>query len=426
MRPQIRRIPSRRRLPLGPQLAIALAVLALSLVATGGCEKAAARPAAAPPKVSVRQPEAREVPDYDQYNGWMDAMESVEVRARVRGHIDKVNFTDGEIVKPGQVLFELDPRPFQADIGREQDQVKVYQAQKAAADKDYARLKDLLGKGGASQAQVDNAEAQAISLQAQVDATAQEVKRKELDLEYAKVTAPIGGRVSRAMMTQGNLVNAGGSDPVLTTIVSVNPIYVYFSVDERALQRYQKITRASSSSQPSRSPTTQPGMQPSTQAATVRNLKIPFKFGRESDSGFPYEGVLEYADNKVNKATGTIEVRGVVNNDEALFVPGSRVRARVAIGEVQKALVVPDTAVLSDQDKKYLLVVDDKQVVQRQDVVLGRLQDDGMRVVLAGGLKPSDWVITEGLQSARINYPVEPIRPGAAGAEAGGTTRPVK
>ena len=148
----------------------------------------------------------------------------------------------------------------------------------------------------------------------------------------------------------------------------------------------------------------------------VRNLHIPFKFGRESDDGFPFEGVLEYADNKVNKTTGTIQVRGVVKNDKGLFLPGSRVRAPVAIGEARKSLVVPDTTVLSDQDKKYLLVVDDKNVVQRVDVALGRLQDDGMRVVLAGGLKPTDWVITDNLQAARINYPAEPIRPTAVAA----------
>ena len=144
------------------------------------------------------------------------------------------------MVKEGDLLFELDPRPFEAEIGRQRDQQGIYEAQLLAAQKDEARLKELLSRGGASQRQVEKAEADTQSLAAQAKANEQETKRKELDLEYSRITAPIAGRISRAMMTEGNLVNAGGSDPLLTTIVSVDPAYVYFSVDERAVQRWQK------------------------------------------------------------------------------------------------------------------------------------------------------------------------------------------
>jgi multidrug efflux system membrane fusion protein len=154
------------------------------LAAAGGCDKPQARTEPPPPKVTVANPQTREMADYDGYNGWLDAAETVEVRARVRGHIQKIHFTDGQIVKKNQLLFELDPRPFEADIGRQRDQKVIYQSQLVAAQKEETRLKELLTRGGASQSQVDKAEADAKSLEAQIKANDQEIKRKELELEY--------------------------------------------------------------------------------------------------------------------------------------------------------------------------------------------------------------------------------------------------
>jgi multidrug efflux system membrane fusion protein len=371
------------------------ASVALAIVG-GGCNKAAARVEPPPPKVTVANPQTRQIVASDDYNGWMQAMATVDVRARVRGHIQKIDFKDGEIVKKDQVLFELDPRPFESEIGRSQDQVKVYAAQLVAAQKDEARQRELLKKGGASQSQVDKAEADALSLQAQIDAGQQEIKRKELDLEYSKITSPMTGRAGRAMLDVGNLVNAGGSDPVLTTIVSTDPIQVYFYVDERSIQRYQKARGPRASGQ-------------------LNDLNLKFTFGLETDVGFPNEGVLDFADNRIDKATGTVQLRGLVKNDKGRFAPGSRVRIRVPISDEQAAVVVPDIALLADQDKKYALVLDAKNVVQRRDVVLGTLLDDGMRIVMpgegvtGGALTPEDRIVVLGLQAARINYPVEPV-----------------
>ena len=193
-------------------------------------------------------------------------------------------------------------------------------------------------------------------------------------------------------------VNAGGSDPLLATIVTMDPVQIYFSVDERALQRYQKMR-----------PATSP-------AGTLRERKMPFQFGMETDDGYPNAGVLDFADNRVDATTGTILVRGVVSNPQGRFVPGSRVRVRIPIGDERPSVIVPDTAILSDQDRKYVLVVDDKNVVQRRDVSLGKLLDDGMRIILPGTgttqtIGPNDTIITVGLQAARINYPVEPVKP---------------
>jgi NodT family efflux transporter outer membrane factor (OMF) lipoprotein/RND family efflux transporter MFP subunit len=392
-----------------------LGSLAAALGSLAGCNKAApARAEPPPPKVTVARPEMRQVVDSDQYNGWLQSAQTVDVRSRVRGHLDKVNFADGDLVKKGQLLFELDPRPIQSDIDRSSDQVKVYEAQWKAASKEEKRLKELVTKGGASQSQVDAAEATAASLEAQIQAQKQEVVRKSLDLEYARVTAPIDGRIGRAMLTVGNLVNAGGSDPVLATIVSVDPVHVYFDVDERALQRYMNSRAAAATTRPS----------------SVRESKMPFSFGLETEEGFPNTGAIDFANNQVDPQTGTIQVRGIVPNPDARFVPGSRVRVRVPVSEPHPVLLLPDTAVLSDQDKRYVLALDDKNIVQRRDVELGKLLDDGTRVIrpaagaAAKGVTADDWVITEGIQAARLNYAVEPVRPAAPTTRATASSTP--
>lgn len=381
---------------------LGLLVAAAALAAQTGCDSTPAAVQTPPPKVNVDKPERRYVVDSDRYNGWIQPVATVEVRSRVRGHLHEVHFTDGDMVEKGKLLFELDPRPLQAEVDRELDQVKVYEAQWKAATKEEARLKDLLTRGGASQSQVDAAEAQAGSLAAQIASTKEEVKRKELDLEYSRITAPIAGRISRALLTKGNLVNAGGSDPLLTTIVSIDPVHIYFDVDERSLQRYFKTRGTSGTTRP------------------VREAKLTFNFGLETEEGYPHKGDIDFADNRIDPQTGTVSIRGVVPNPKGQFVPGSRVRIRVPIGEEQGVLLVPDTAILTDQDKRYVLAVDDKNVVQRRDVELGKLLDDGSRVVRskpgAAGITENDWIITQGLQQARVNYPVEPVRPA--------TTRP--
>lgn len=372
-----------------------------------GCAKA---PAAVPPeapKVTVMHPEQRELSDHEEFNGWMVADKSVEVRARVKGHIKKIHFTDGAYVKKGELLFELDPRPFEAEINKSKDSLKVYEAQKVAADKEEARLRVLQTKGGAALAQVEKAEADALALKAQISATQNEIRTKELDLEYSRITADIDGRVSKAAMSEGNLVNAGGSDPLLTTIVSVDPIQINFNIDERSMLRYAKGIGAR-------------GGKLSDMLATLKDQKAKFTFELDGETGFGHTGELRFGDNRVDPSTGQIQMYGIVPNGDGMFVPGSRVRVRLTIGKPYKAMLVPDTSILSDQDKRYVLIVDDKNTVRRRDVTLGAIADDGMRAILpttklADGEKPADWkVIVDNLQRARINYPVEPNMPTAA------------
>jgi RND family efflux transporter MFP subunit len=368
--------------------------LVLALVVA--CSKQPEAPPPPPPKVTVAHPEQRTLVDEDNYNGWLEAAENVELRSRVRGHIAKIAFIDGQIVKKGDLLFQLDPRPFEAEVGRSRDELRVIEAQKVAADRDYERMKTLVTEGAVSKTEADKSEARALSLAAQVEAAKQEITRKALDLEYARITAPIGGKISRAQLTVGNFVNAGGSDPVLTTIVSIDPIYLYFNIDERSLQRYQKTYA-----------------ERIRQGTRLKEAKFPFSFGLDSDQGYPNQGVLDFANNRVDAGTGTIQVRGVVANPQSRFVPGSRVRVRIPFGDPYPAMLVPDTAILTDQDKKYLFLLNDKNIVYRQDIRPGRLLDDGMRVVSAAAkgeeVKLSDWVIVNGLQRARINNPVEPM-----------------
>lgn len=374
-------------------------VAGTTILSITGCAKA---PVAVPPeapKVTVMHPEQRELSDHEEFNGWMAADKSVEVRARVKGHIKKVHFTDGAYVKKGDLLFELDPRPFQAEIGKARDELKVFEAQKTAADKEEARLKILQTKGGASIQQVEKAEADALALAASISAAKNQIATAELDLEYSKITADIAGRVSKAELTEGNLVNAGGSDPLLTTIVSVDPIKINFNVDERSMQRYAKSIGAA-------------GGSLSDLLANMKDRKTAFEFGLDGETGFHHQGELRFGDNRVDPATGTIQVYGTIANSKGMFVPGSRVRVRLTIGKPYKATLVPDSSILSDQDKRYVLIVDDKNTVRRRDVTLGTVTDDGMRAILpanklAEGEKIADWkVIIDNLQRARLNYPV--------------------
>jgi RND family efflux transporter MFP subunit len=237
------------RAPLPRATAVLLAFTLGSFPWITGCSSAPAAGELPSPKVTVQHPESRELTDFDEFNGWTDASATVEVRARVRGHIDKVLFKDGDFVKQGDPLFELDPRPFQAEVDRTTEQLKIAEAQQHVAIIEEGRQRSLLEKKVAVQSEIDKAEAVRKTWDAQVASGKEEVARRELELSYSKVEAPIGGKIGRAIMTEGNLVNAGGSDPLLTTIVAIDPIQVYFPVDERTLLRYRERNKRAPDSQ---------------------------------------------------------------------------------------------------------------------------------------------------------------------------------
>ncbi len=374
-----------------------LALIGLPFLA--GCEVAKAKSNLSPPRVTVQKPQPREILDYSEYNGWTDASKTVEIRSRVRGHIDKIDFTDGQMVKEGDLLFELDPRPFAAEVDAAKQQVEVDQANLEFAQAEEERNRDLFDKKVTTKAELQQKVASRKSWEAKVAAAKEEVKRRELDQQYARIVSPISGKISRAQLVAGNLVNAGGSDPLLTTVVALDPIYVYFFVDERALLEYRErngAKRARAHQQP------------------LKESQIPFDFALETDDGFPHHGVLDFADNRIDATTGTIEVRGAAQNANSQFLPGSRVRVRIPISEPYSALVIPDTAILSDQSLRYVLCLNADNIVVRRDVNLGRLLEDGMRVILPPkpgqeAISAEEWIVVLGLQRARVNYPVEPF-----------------
>jgi RND family efflux transporter MFP subunit len=368
-----------------------LIVLACAVIA--GCGDAKQAKTKEAPRVTVAHPVVRSLMDEDDYNGWLEAYKTVEVRARVRGHITKVHFQDGDLVTEGKTpLFDIDDAPFKAELAQVEAHVKALEAQEVAAKKVAERDRILIRSNAVSQQELEKSEADAKSFAAQILAKKSEADRIRLDLQYARIIAPLTGKVGKANLIVGDLVNAGGSDPLLTTIVTVDPVYVDFNVDERAIQRYLQANAP------------RPAKQQS-----LRERKIKFTFGLDTEKGFPHDGTLVFSDIKYAEGTGTILVRGVAENKDGLFIPGSRVRVRLPVGDKYSATLVPDAAVSTDQKQKYLLVVGEDKNAKRLNVELGRLLDDGMRVILTPKLKADTWIITEGMERARLNYPVEPI-----------------
>lgn len=386
---------------------LSLAVL-LHLV---GCSSAPP-PAAETPKVSVQRPEKRELTDYAEFNGWLQAEETQEVRARVRGHIQKVHFTDGQTVKKGDLLFELDPRPFQAALDAAKAQMNTAEANLELANKEYTRSASLAKSGAASREEVDVWTAKKTVRAAEKVQAQATIELAKLDVEYARITADVNGRIGKAELTEGNLVNAGGSDPLLATIVGVDPIRVAFNVDERLLQ-----TAAAQLSKEGKTLTDR--------LAVLKDTKAPLTFAQDGEREFKHQAVLTFGDNRIDPTTGTIQAYATAENKDGKYLPGARVRVRLPVGgKASAALLVPETAILADQDKRYVLIADDQNVVRRRNVVLGALTDDGMRAIqpadkLAEGEIPEAWwVLTDNLQRARINYPCEPQKPAAPAKKA--------
>lgn len=369
------------------------ATLALVAAALGGC--APAPPPVAqlePPAVTVARPLARTQADYDEYTGKLEAVETVEIRARVSGYLVAVNFKDGDIVEKGQLLFEIDPRTYQAEVDKDTADIAGLKARLALAEVELKRYEQLVKTKAGTREDLDKAIAVKASEEAEIAKAEAVLERAKLDLEFTKITAPIRGRVSRAQLTVGNLVSADNAlGPPLTTIVSIDPIYVYFDIDEQSLLRYQKQRR-----------------QGDKIHVAVREFEIPIDLALADSAGFAYHGVIDFAENKVDRETGTIRVRGIFRNEQNRLSPGLFARVRIPAGDEQEALLVPDRAVGTDQGLKYLFVVNDQNVVERRDILLGRSRD-GMRVVLAG-VGPADWVIVDGLMRVRPGIKVTPER----------------
>jgi multidrug efflux system membrane fusion protein len=356
-----------------------------------------------PPAVTVSQPVARDVIDYDDYEGRIAARPTVDVRARVRGYLIKINFEDGEIVKKDQLLFEIDPRAYKADLDGAEAQKAAGEAAFKVAQAIAERDARLVGTGAVSRQDYEVSVGKAAVSQADIRKADAAIEKAKLDLGFTKITAEITGKISRAQIDVGNLVNPGGGETVLTTITSVDPIYVNFNVDERALLRYRRDFGKD---------------KEKPKDTSLKDLKVPVEVALEGDEGYPHKGLLDFAENKVDPKTGTIQTRGVLPNPNRIMDAGMRARVRIPVSEPYKALLITDRAIGTDQNLKYVYVVDADNIAKRRDVQLGRIKD-GLRVI-EKGLQPGDQVIVNGIQSVRPEMKVDPKPSEMPGAKVGG------
>jgi RND family efflux transporter MFP subunit len=367
-----------------------LLVLGLCVVLAGCAGAPSGAPAPAPTPVAVSLPVERYVTDYQDFTGRTAAVDSVEVRARVWGYLDRVHFKEGDLVKEGDVLFEIDPRIYRAALEQAEGNLASMEARVERLNADVARARRMfnarsMGREELDKIVGDHGEATASRL-----ALKGAVERARLDLGYTKVTAPVSGRVSRYVVTVGNLVQAGdqgSGGTLLTTLVSVDPMYAYFDVDEHTALRVRQLAREGKSDSP-------------------RDGGYPVSLGLANEEGHPHRGTINFVDNQVNPKTGTIRARGVFPNKDQVLLPGLFARVRAPIGRPHKALLVSDRALDTDQGHKALYVVNAKNEVVSRHVRLGALHD-GLREITAG-LKPGEKVIVNGLQQVRPGLTVEP------------------
>jgi multidrug efflux system membrane fusion protein len=341
-----------------------------------------------PPGVTVAAVPKRDVNEWDEFTGRLEAVDAVQIRPRVSGYIRKVAFDEGNGVRKGQVLFEIDPRPYQAALARAEAELEVARTRAQLAERDVVRAERLVAVQAISREEFDSRTAGQAEGAASVRAAAAAVASARLDLEWTKVRSPISGRVSRANVTEGNLVQSGGPDAtLLTTVVSLDPIYATFEGDEQTYLRYVALARD--------------GSRPSS-----RTHRTPIRLGLANEQGFPHEGYVDFVDNQLNPEAGTIRFRAVFSNKDGFFTPGLFARIRLEGNETRPATVVLDRAVGTDQDKKFVLVVKPDSTVDYRPVSLGRLLD-GFRVV-DSGLEPGERVVINGLQRVRPGMKVTP------------------
>ena len=380
-----------------PHLSLAL----FAALAAGGCKPQEQPPSAPAPPVTVATPIRKEVVEWDEYTGRTEAVESVDVRPRVSGYIDQISFKDGQVVKPGDVLFVIDPRPYQDVLDQDKANLQSADAQRQLKEANFARAQRLFQNNVTAKEEYDTSVAQRNQAEAEFAQARASVNSAALNVEFTEVKSPIQGRISRQLVTRGNLVQADST--VLTKVVSVDPIYGYFNVDERTVQKYYKQIQGGQLQDP-------------------RVSAMPVYLQLEGETGFPHEGVIDFVDNTYNASTGTLQIRGRFKNDDASLYPDAFVRIRIAGTPKHDAILITDRAVGTDQGQKFVLLVDDNSVVQVRPVELGPVVD-GLRVVRKG-LGPDDHVIVDGLVNARPGSKVT-AQPGDMNQSLAGQSEPV-
>ncbi len=368
-----------------PRSLLVPSIVPMVLLAACAAEPPAPPP---PPGVTVAAVPRRDVEEWDEFTGRLEAVDEVQIRPRVSGYIRKVAFDEGNGVRKGQVLFEIDPRPYQATLARAEAELEVARARAQLAGRDVVRAERLVAVQAISREEFDTRTAGQEEGEASVRAAEAAVATARLDLEWTRVRSPITGRVSRAEVTEGNLVQSGGPDAtLLTTVVSLDPIYATFEGDEQSYLRYAALARNGS-------------------RANSRDNRTPILLGLANEDGFPHEGYVDFVDNQLNPEAGTIRLRAVFSNKDQLFTPGLFARIRLEGVAAHPATVVLDRAVGTDQDKKFVLVLKPDSTVEYRSVGLGRVVD-GLRIVTSG-LRTGDRIVINGLQRVRPGMKVAP------------------
>jgi membrane fusion protein, multidrug efflux system len=359
-------------------------------VLLAACSKTAAQQAPPPPpQVAVASVVEREVTEWDEFTGRLQAVDFVEVRPRVSGFVSAVRFSEGAMVRKGDLLFQIDPRPFQADVDRLQAELARARATVDRANSELARAERLHNANAIANEERDRRASFAEESAAQVAAVEAALRAATLNLEFTQVTSPISGRVSRAIVTEGNLVSSGqGEATLLTTVVSLDPVYAYFDADEQVYLKYTGGDRARN------------------RGAIDRRIRMALA----NEEGYPREGTLDFLDNQLDGSTGTIRGRAVFRNTDGQLTPGLFVRLRLAGAGSSHGLLIQDRAVGTDLSKKFVYVVTPKHAIEYRPVTLGPIVD-GLRVVRSG-LEVGESVVVNGLQRIRPGVQVTPVADG--------------
>jgi len=364
----------------------AVGALIFPLLVACGAKRADGPPP--PAAVLVSAPLQRDIVDWDEFVGRFEAIEQVEVRPRVSGYVQSLGFRDGDIVKKGQLLFVIDPRPYQAALAQARADQTSAEAQAINARVELERAKTLLDKGFVSKSTYDSRLAQQRSADAAVAAARAQVQARQLDVSFTRVTSPIAGRVSDHRVDVGNLVASSGQEAtLLTTVVSLNPIHFAFTGSEAVYLKYQRANEAGT-------------------RTSSRYASNPVDIQLQDETGFNWHGRMDFVDNAMDTGSGTIRGRAVVANPDRILTPGMYGRMRLLGSGAYKALLVPDASVMADQSDKVVMVAGVGDTVQPRKVTLGPIVD-GLRVIRSG-LSPSDRVIIEGQQRVRPGDKVAP------------------
>lgn len=367
-----------------PEFTLAAAAVLLVFGLSGCGSQAAPGDAAMPaPEVSVAQVVEKPVQQWDQFTGRIEAVKSVELRPRVSGYVERVAYDEGEEVARGDLLFVIDPRPYKAALAQAEANLERARSEAGLAQAQHERAQSLIEANAISREEAEARRAGAAQGDASVRAAEAAVASARLDLQFTEVRSPIDGRAGRALITAGNLAQADAT--VLTSVVSLDPVHVHFESDEQSWLHYRELARNGD-------------------RADSRN---PVRVGLANESGYPHEGTVDFVNNQVDPATGTIRLRAVLPNPERVFAPGLFARVQLAGGNESEAMLIDDKAVLTDQDRKYVYVLGKDDAAVRKDVQLGD-KAEGLRVVTAG-LSAQDKVIVHGVQ--KVFFPGMQVDP---------------